>query len=256
MKSLPPVELMLPLSARRVFRSAAWSSLALLISAGLLVPAMTVRAQSESSDDSDKSVQSVPDPRGFESQPAPDETEVSTKPGFTIAGGYMQMPAEHSVGSGIMKTTSKNGYEGTVNYTCVLVKATHPSSLPALCAMYPDTAKLAANQTAAPQILIFGKGTKLPAGATLGSNGPPLKTALGAGGVVLACCLLFGIPARRRAWRSILSTLLLLAAIGGLSACSPTWNKITEGEYYFKVTGTDSTNSSIQATATVLVNVL
>lgn len=255
MNSLPLVKLKLLLSARRVSRSAAWSSLVMLISAGVFVSAITARAQSEPSDDSDKSVQSVPDPRGIESQPAPDEADLTGKPGFTIAYQYIQMPAEHSVGSRVIATTSKNGYEGTVKYTCVLVKATHPSSYPAECGMYPDTAKLAADQTTGPEILIFGKGTELPPGVTLGSNGPLLKMILGAGGAVLACGLLFSIPARRRAWRSILSALLLLVAIGGMSACT-SWKRIQQGEYTFKVTGTDSTNSSINATGTVLVNVL
>jgi O-antigen ligase len=107
-------------------------------------------------------------------------------------------------------------------------------------------------------MLIFGKGTKLPPAVTLGSNAPGKGLGLGlsAGGAVLACVLLFGIPARRRGWRAILPVLLLLVAASGFTACIATPKMITAGQYTFTVTGTDSSDTTITTKATVEVRVL
>ena len=118
--------------------------------------------------------------------------------------------------------------------------------------MYPATETLAAGGTVSPQILIFGKGTKLPTGTTVGSN----AQWIGAGSAVLAFGLLFGIPARRKGWRSMLSAILLLIAVAGFSACSSSTKLITAGYYNFTVTGTDSKDATNTATATVAVEVL
>lgn len=42
------------------------------------------------------------------------------------------------------------------------------------------------------------------------------------GGAVLACLLLFGVPARRRAWQSMLGAIVLIAATFGMSGCGTT----------------------------------
>jgi len=67
-----------------------------------------------------------------------------------------------------------------------------------------------------------------------------------AGGATLACLLLFGIPARRRSWRTMLGMLLLLVALaGGVLGCGSTNTFITpetpgttEGTYTITVIGT------------------
>jgi len=233
----------------RILTSAV-SGLAVLIASCLLLPAHSLRAQSEQPDQ-----QIVQDGGDRDVQPTPDDAEVSKKPTFVINNVYVQLGAEHTTGTAIIATTSKYGYEGTVNYTCQLIKETKESSTPAECAMYPASAKVLVNGTATPEMLIFGKGTKLPPGATMGSNESPLKLVFGAGGAVLACGLLFAVPARRRAWRLLLPVLLLLVAMSSMTACVP-WKQITTGGYTFKVTGVDSVNRTITAYGTVKVNVL
>jgi hypothetical protein len=43
---------------------------------------------------------------------------------------------------------------------------------------------------------------------------------LGAGGgAVLAFLVFFGVPARRRSWRALLGVLVILVAVGSISAC-------------------------------------
>ena len=183
--------------------------------------------------------------------------KVKGKPTITIADASFGLPGEHTTGGGNLNVTSVDGYAGTVNITCKL--ATGPSSAtPPECALDPASVTLAAGATAKPLMLIFGKGTKLPPGITLGSNAPShgLGLGLSAGGAVLACALLFGIPGRRRAWRAMLSAVLMLVAVGGFSACIDTPKKVTAGQYTFTVVGTDSKDATIKATATIKVRVL
>jgi N-acetylneuraminic acid mutarotase len=80
------------------------------------------------------------------------------------------------------------------------------------------------------------------------------------GGAALACLLLFGLPARRRNWRTMLGILMLLVAItGSVMACGGGGNGggggiagTTAGAYTITVTGT---SSSITETGTVTLTV-
>ena len=185
------------------------------------------------------------------------QIEVKGKPTISIADASFSLPGEHSTGSGDLMITSVDGYAGTVNLTCKLTSGS-TSTAPPECAMNPGSVTLKTGGVAQSFILIFGKGTKLPPGITLGSNasGKRLGLGLSASGAVLACALLFGIPARRRGWRAILPALLLLVAASGFTACIATPKIITAGQYTFTVTGTDSADSTITATATVKIRVL
>jgi len=176
---------------------------------------------------------------------------VTGRPSFVLSNTSVRLPAEHSTAAPAIVTTSEEGYAGTIKYTCKLVTVT-TTSTPPECAMYPATETLAAGGTASPLMLIFGKGTTLPSGTTVGSN----VRWFGAGSAVLTFCLLFGIPARRRGWKSMLSAILLLIAVAGFSACSSPAKIITSGNYTFTVTGTDSKDSTLTSTATVQVEVL
>jgi hypothetical protein len=84
-----------------------------------------------------------------------------------------------------------------------------------------------------------------------------------AGGATLACILLFGIPARRRSWQTMLGMVALLVALtGGVLACGGggstgggggTGNPgTTAGTYTLTITGTSGTTT---ATGTVTLNV-
>ena len=176
---------------------------------------------------------------------------VTGRPTFSIGNIKVVLPAEHSTAAAYLPTKSVGGYAGTINYTCALTSKT-TAAAPPECAMYPATETLTAGGTISPQILIFGKGTKLPTGTTVGSN----AQWIGAGSAVLAFGLLFGIPARRKGWRSMVSAILLLIAVAGFSACSSSAKLITAGYYTFTVTGTDSKDATNTASATVSVQVL
>ena len=179
--------------------------------------------------------------------------EIKTQPSFVLSGAQIDLPGEHSTGGGNIVANSIGGYGGKINLTCALATATK-SSTPPLCGFDPAHISIASGATGHTLMLIYGKGTKLPTGVTPG-NTSSLRIKLGAGGAVLACCLLLGIPARKSKWRSMLSILLLLAAVGGFAACSSTPKMISAGLYEFKVTGTDAQNPHITQTAIVKVEV-
>ena len=68
------------------------------------------------------------------------------------------------------------------------------------------------------------------------------------GGAVLALVVLFGIPARRRSWRTMLGLLVLMIALGSRAACGGGGSSgggggggdagTTAGQYTFTITGT------------------
>jgi hypothetical protein len=87
------------------------------------------------------------------------------------------------------------------------------------------------------------------------------KWADAAGAVALAFLLFFGIPARRRSWRSMLSVLALAVLFWGMSGCKGFWDApgstgTTTGSYTFTVTGTGNpaVTPAPATTFTVTVN--
>jgi trimeric autotransporter adhesin len=97
--------------------------------------------------------------------------------------------------------------------------------------------------------------------ASLERHGLPRWT--GAGGAVLALLVFFGVPSRRRGWRSMLGLLVLIAALGSLSACGGGSSSgggggtpgTTAGTYTFTVTGTGTPAITPAPTATVTLTV-
>jgi hypothetical protein len=83
------------------------------------------------------------------------------------------------------------------------------------------------------------------------------------GGAVLAFLIFFGIPARRRSWRSMLGAFLVMAALAGLSGCGDFWQApggntadgTTTGNYTFTVTGTGAPAVASAVTTTFVVTV-
>jgi hypothetical protein len=99
---------------------------------------------------------------------------------------------------------------------------------------------------------------KLPGGG--------MKGWLGAGsGAVLALLVFFGIPARRRNWRSMLSILVVMVVLGTLASCgggssgggggTTTIPGTTAGNYTFTVYGTGNDPASTQENTTFTVTV-
>jgi hypothetical protein len=121
----------------------------------------------------------------------------------------------------------------------------------------------------------FTIGTYAPVTASLarpklpgGNTSPGGSEWLGAGsGAILALLVFFGIPARRRSWRSMLSILVVMVAIGTLASCGGgTTNGgggggqndpgTTAGTYTYTITASasPSVTPTVTKTFTVTVN--
>ncbi|MGD1063623.1 MAG: FG-GAP-like repeat-containing protein [Terracidiphilus sp.] len=182
-------------------------------------------------------------------------------PSFTISGTSVTVtPGATTANTSTITVTPAGGFTGNVALTAVF--ATSPSG-----AQYPPTLSFGSTTpvsisgtTAATATLTIS--TTAPTSAALEypkRHGVPWYAT---GGATLACILLFGIPARRRRWQTMLGTFALFVALsGGLFACGGggggggggTGNPgTTAGAYTVTVTGTSgSTTASGTVTLTV-----
>jgi subtilase family serine protease len=157
--------------------------------------------------------------------------------------------------------TSSNGYAGTVTLTCVLTSPTNLTD-PPTCSGGSSTVTLSSSTTiGTPTITVY---TTAASSAVLAYPKLPAKGrgVVGAGsGALLAVLLFFGIPARRRGWRSMLGILVLMASLGSLAACGSSAATTTTqsnpgtsaGTYSFTVTGTGNDTNKTTATVTFQV---
>jgi hypothetical protein len=137
-------------------------------------------------------------------------------PAFSLTGGtpLAIAPGAATGNSSTITLTPSNGFTGVVTLSCAITPAaaTDPAtcSIPAsvsISGATAQTATLTVNTTAATTALNkSSKSLKLFWPST--------------GSAVLACALLFGIPSRRRSWRSMFGLMLLLVALtSGVLSC-------------------------------------
>ena len=168
--------------------------------------------------------------------------------------------APGSTSTATITVSSANGYAGTVTLTCVLTSPTNLTD-PPTCSGGSSTVTL--NSTTTSGTATITVYTTAASSAALVYPKLPGKGhgLFGAGsGALLAILLFFGIPARRRSWRSMLGILMLMAALGTLSACGSGTATTTQsnpgtsaGTYSFTVTGTGNDTNKTTATVTFQV---
>jgi subtilase family serine protease len=168
--------------------------------------------------------------------------------------------APGSTSTATVTVSSANGYAGTVTLTCVLTSPTNLTD-PPTCSGGSSTVTL--NSTTTSGTATITVYTTAASSAALVYPKLPGKGRglFGAGsGALLAMLLFFGIPARRRSWRSMLGILVLMAALGTLSACGSGTATTTQsnpgtsaGTYSFTVTGTGNDTNKTTATVTFQV---
>jgi trimeric autotransporter adhesin len=184
-------------------------------------------------------------------QPSSAVVTVTDGPSFTLAGTAVTATPGTPATSTITITPT-SGFLGNVALTCAVVSGpSGATGMPtcsvaapsAITASTPNvTATLTINTTAATSAALDNPLNRI---FTFGG---------GAAGATLATLLFFGLPVRRRNWRSLLS-LLVFAAIasavigcgGGSSTPAPTptpTGGTTAGAYTVNVTGTGTTTSA------------
>ena len=169
-------------------------------------------------------------------------------------------PAGISPGSGATSTvtvSSSTNYSGSVAVTCALTTSpTGASDLPT-CTVTGSPITLSSTTTTG---TAMANVTTTAASAVRSGSGIAGLAKAGAA-TLLAFLVFLGIPARRRAWRALLGVLVLIAALGTLSACgssgttTPTNPGTTAGTYTFTVTGTGTPATASAPTATITVTV-
>ena len=167
---------------------------------------------------------------------------INNAPGatFTIAGAAVAVAPGATTGntSTITIMPGSDGFLGTVSLTCSISPTASDDQ--ATCSLSPTSVTL--NGTTA-QTSILTIRTTAPTADLVYPKLGNRKGWLGAGsGAVLALLVLFGIPARRRSWRAMLSILVAMITLGALASCGGVGGGgnagTTAGNYTVTVTGT------------------
>lgn len=187
----------------------------------------------------------------------------------TVSQAVMAIPTPASVAPGASATATAtlnagSTYSGTMNLTCSLT--TSPAGAQSLptCSLSPASVTLAAggSGTATLTVKTTVESTTTSSNTTVPPSGThPWRLD---GGLALAGVLVLALPFRRRRWLTMLAVVWLAVGAfavgcgGGSSNTSPvttTTPATTAGNYIFKVTGTDSSNTTVTASASVTVTV-
>jgi hypothetical protein len=165
--------------------------------------------------------------------------------------------------SSTVSLTSTTGYTGNVALTCTLT--TSPTG-----AVYAPGCSVASGSPIAVSNGTPG-GTASVSMTTTAATSAMLDRKMGGkgwlgtgGGAVLAFLVFLGIPARRRSWRALLGMVMLLAAVGSLSACGgggggggggSSTPGTTAGTYTFTVKGVGSDSAATTETTSITLTV-
>ena len=186
----------------------------------------------------------------------------TTTPAFNMSGpnGGLLVGYPGAIQTGTISIASTSGFSSAVNLTCsVQAQAGTTVTVLPSCTVAPTSVTPAANGTATTVLTV---NTTVPVASL---NYPqmgnprafPFRRFLAAGGgIALSSLLLWGIPSRRRSWRSMMSTaavLLVLFAVGafGLMGCGGSSNSTATGTPAPPPTG----SSAGTATGSYLVTV-
>jgi hypothetical protein len=185
-------------------------------------------------------------------------------PSFAITGTAVSVePGAATGNTSTITVTPSGGFTGAVALTASVTSGPNNAIDPPTFSFGTTTPVNLTSASAGTATLTISTTAPINGGGCTASTrtAPSLPWRSG-GGVVLACLVLIGIPARRRFWRAFFSMLALLAiSAGGISACgggsSHTCPPIpvsgtTAGTYTITVTGT---SGSLTATGTVTLTV-
>jgi hypothetical protein len=168
---------------------------------------------------------------------------------FAISATSPTAVTAGSSASSTITVTASGSYAGTASLSCALT--TSPSSAvdPPTCTLSPTSVTLSTSSTSGTvtaSIATTAASTTTPVTdlARLRGKG----TGWMGGSAVLALLAFFGVPARRRLWRSTLGALAVAAALATLTGCGDFWQApsgdtaggTTSGTYTFTVTGSGS----------------
>jgi len=173
-------------------------------------------------------------------------------PAFTIGGTAVTVAAGATSGNtSTITITPSGGFTGNVQLIAAITSS--PSGAVQLPTLSFTTNPVTVTNSGTTTLTITTTAAVAASSTTSGLVNPKGPGAwYAAGGATLACLLLFGIPAKRRCWRTMLGMLVLLVALagGGVLGCGGTTYNIaqtqgtpgtTAGTYTITVIGTSGT---------------
>jgi hypothetical protein len=157
-----------------------------------------------------------------------------------------------------LTVTPSGGFTGAVDLTAKLTtQPANANDVPTFA--LPTSVTISGTTPATATLTVF---TTAPTTSALTS---PLKNYFLGGGAALAMVLFFGIPARRRAWRTLFGLFVAVVLISGVGCSTSTPVNhggggqpnpgTTAGTYTFTVTAMDNLTQQITSTTTVTVTV-
>jgi subtilase family serine protease len=184
---------------------------------------------------------------------------------FTMSAPATSTPASVSPGGTAVDSVTLaavDGYAGTVTFTCTQASGPTNTSGDAPSCVFSTAAAAMGSSTSFTVNTIAAVASSELTWPKAGGKGRGWTGA----GALLALLVFFGIPSRRRSWRSMLGMLVALAVLGSLAACTSGGGGgggnqgnpgTAAGTYTFTVTGTGNPAPAVAAqpvTFTVVVN--
>ena len=185
-----------------------------------------------------------------------------TASAFTLSGATPTAVAPGASTTATVTVSSNTNYSGSVALTCALTSSPTGAVDSPTCSVTGSPITLSSSTTSATATVTF---STTAASAVRGGSG--VAGLAKAGGATLLAFLVFlGIPARHRAWRTVVGMLVLIVALGALSACGGGSGGggggggnsnpgTTTGSYTFTITGTGNPSVSSAPSTTVTLTV-
>jgi hypothetical protein len=173
---------------------------------------------------------------------------------LTNSGNISVSPGASTGNTSTLTVMPSGGFTGVVDLSCKLTTQPANANDVPVCAV-PATVTISGTAAATANM------TVATTAATTSALSTPLKNFSLGGGAALAMVLFFGIPARRRAGRSLFGLLVAIVLISavGCSTSTPVnkggGGQSNPGTYTFTVTAMDNLTQQITSTTTVTVTV-
>ena len=176
-----------------------------------------------------------------------------TTSAFSISGTTPSSVNAGGSSSSTITVSSASNYSGSIAVTCALTSSPTGAVKTPTCSVSGSPITVSSGTPSGPATVNFSTTGSSAVSGRITSAGI-IKTGAA---TLLAFLVFFGIPARRRAWRAILGALVLIAALGALSACGGNSGSsgTTSGSYTFTITGTGTPSFSPTPTTTVTFTV-
>jgi hypothetical protein len=173
---------------------------------------------------------------------------------FTVTGPAVSVtPGATTGNTSTITLTPSGGFTGAVALTAAITSSPTGAAYPPTLSFGSTSPVSITGSNAGTATLTIS--TTAATTATLVHPKHPAVPWYAAGGATLACILLFGVPTRRRRWRTMLGMLFLVAILaGGMSACTKPLSTLkgggtsnpgtTAGTYTITVTGTSGSTTA------------